>query len=360
MYKYPLAVTQQFRFCGNPFRLDVYLGCDFGCKYCFANSKLGGTKFKEYDVADINVLRTNFKVINSGKETGDSINQNCLIHRVPLHLGGMADPLQFRDKKLKLTGEVLKLTNEYSYPMMISTKAASLPQVYWDLLDVKLHAFQISLMGYNEDFVRKFETNTPSPQERIKFMIALRDKGFWVSCRIQPLIDIEEAISLLQKIKGIVNFVTLEHIKIPRDNLEIAKLIYNEVGIPLSNFYVPKFGRNYEVKLSIKEKNLERIRQIEGLPLIGVGDNDLHHKSDTDNCCGIDTINDKFDTWIKYNTMYFEKHPNTDKSKIWYPKGYCGPIFSSKVRPGMGELEYSKIVDSFEEKHYTKKFFEED
>ena len=42
MYKYPIALTQQFRFCGNPFRVDLYKGCDFGCKYCFANSRNGG------------------------------------------------------------------------------------------------------------------------------------------------------------------------------------------------------------------------------------------------------------------------------------------------------------------------------
>ena len=360
MYKYPLAITQQLRFCGNPFRLDVYLGCDFGCKYCFANSRLGGTKFKEYDVANIEVIKTNFKIIKSGKLIGNSINQNCLIHKVPLHLGGMADPLQFRDKKLKLTGEILKLTQEYSYPMMISTKAASLCDEYWKLVNPSIHAFQISLMGNSNEFIRKFETNTPSSEERIEFMQELHDKGFWVSCRIQPLIDINEAIDLIEKIKEKVDFITVEHIKIPRDNLEIAKLIYNEVGIPMSNFYVPNFGRNYEVKTSIKEKNIERIGEIKNLPPLGIGDNDLHHLSDTDNCCGIDTINSKFDTWIKYNTMYLNKHPKEDKSKIWYPKGYCGPIFSSTVRKEMGELEYSKIVDSFKEKHYTKKFFEED
>ncbi len=26
MYKYPIALTQQFKFCGNPFRIDLYKG----------------------------------------------------------------------------------------------------------------------------------------------------------------------------------------------------------------------------------------------------------------------------------------------------------------------------------------------
>ena len=44
LYKYPMALTQQFKHCGNPFRIDTCKGCDFGCKYCFANNRGGGIK----------------------------------------------------------------------------------------------------------------------------------------------------------------------------------------------------------------------------------------------------------------------------------------------------------------------------
>ena len=30
MYKYPMGLIQQFRFCGNAFRIDLYQGCSFG------------------------------------------------------------------------------------------------------------------------------------------------------------------------------------------------------------------------------------------------------------------------------------------------------------------------------------------
>ena len=45
-YNYPLALTSQFRFCGNPFRLDFYNFCSFGCKYCFARTINGQDDFK--------------------------------------------------------------------------------------------------------------------------------------------------------------------------------------------------------------------------------------------------------------------------------------------------------------------------
>ena len=40
-----LTAGNQFKFCGNPFRIDTYRNCDFGCKYCFANARQG--KFGE-------------------------------------------------------------------------------------------------------------------------------------------------------------------------------------------------------------------------------------------------------------------------------------------------------------------------
>ena len=58
-YKYPLALTQQFRFCGNPFRLDFYRGCDFGCKYCFANVRGGGMKHN-FDYAPFEIVEKLF------------------------------------------------------------------------------------------------------------------------------------------------------------------------------------------------------------------------------------------------------------------------------------------------------------
>ena len=60
LYKYPMALTQQFKHCGNPFRIDVYKGCDFGCNYCFANAR-GGNITKCFQIADFSVIEKNFE-----------------------------------------------------------------------------------------------------------------------------------------------------------------------------------------------------------------------------------------------------------------------------------------------------------
>ena len=63
---------------------------------------------------------------------------------------------------------------------------------------------------------------------------------------------------------------------------------------------------------------LDKIKSITSVP-IGCGDNDLHELSDSYNCCGLDTINDNFNGWIKYNSMALNmgiNEPTRLKSKL--------------------------------------------
>ena len=75
---------------------------------------------------------------------------------------------------------------------------------------------------------------------------------------------------------------------------------------------------------------------------IGCGDNDLHFMSDSDNCCGIDTINSNFDGWIKYNSMYLNKG---NANNVWYPKCNCSSCFNSEMR--VSGLDFKGYVDLY-------------
>ena len=328
MYKYPIALTQQFRFCGNAFRVDTYKGCDFGCLYCFANSRKGNYN-KEYDIADFAIIKNMFdKAFNNKNKKINNINIELLQHKVPLHLGGMSDPFQQREWKYKITYDLLQLSNQYDYPMIISTKCASLPNEYWNILNPKHHAFQISLMGYNDDFIRKYEINTPTVKERITFIKKLKEKGFWVSIRIQPLINLKEAELLIKNIEPYIDYITIEHLKIPNDNKEI-KLLFAEY-LNSGAYYSPKQGRVYELDYNKKKENILYLQSITKIP-IGVGDNELHELTQSKCCCGIDTINHNFDNWLKYNYTYFATSDNLNQD-LWYPQSNCRNSFNSECR----------------------------
>ena len=343
-YKYPLALTQQFRFCGNPFRLDFYRGCDFGCKYCFANSRGGGYK-QTFDYANFNIVEKQFKRAFDSDKPTKNINIELLRKKVPIHIGGMSDPFQKREFVLNLNYKMIKLSNKYRYPLIFSTKTAYLPDEYFDILNPELHAFQISLFGYDLSFIRKYETNTPSAQERIDFIKKLKQKGFWVSVRIQPLIDIEQALKLCKKIDGLVDYITVEHLKIPTDNKNIRQLFE---PINKEQYYRPSSLRNFELKKDLKYQNIIKLKQHVKQTKIGVGDNDLHYLSDSNCCCGIDTINNNFNNYLKYNLTYFTTSKINDKQKedLFTPESSVSSVFNHDTRI-KGMNNFKDYVDTY-------------
>lgn len=303
MYNECIGLTRQFAFCPNAFRVDLYKGCSFGCKYCFANTGWQKNKKENQDIADIDKLKRLFhKALETDKESKD-INVELLRHRVPIHCGGMSDPFQSREWKYGLTYDFIKLTRYYNYPVMFSTKSEWLPDKYINILNPYIHAFQFSIIGLTDDYINKWECNTESAKERIGLMCRLRSRGFWCGLRVQPIIDIEEVIALLEYIKGGVDYVTIEHFKMVYD-IEQAKEAFIKLVDNKTDFVTDH--NKLQVKKYIKKRNIERIQKMcnsYGVQ-VGVGDNDLHYMTQGRTCCGIDRVNDNFKNYLKYNLTY--------------------------------------------------------
>lgn len=340
-YKNPICITQQFRFCGNPFRVDMYRGCDFGCKYCFANARQGNFNVK-WQNADIEKVK---KMFHKAFETDieyKNVNIELLRHKVPLHCGGMSDPFQKREFEDKLTLELIKLSSSYDYPVCFSTKCSDLPDEYYEFLRPDIHTFQISIMGVTDDFIRKYETNTPSALDRIDFCKKLKEKGFWVSCRIQPLIDIEEARMLVERLDNIVDYFTVEHLKIPVDNKHIRSLFE-----PIDkNLYKRTSSlRSYELDKIEKIKNVEYLMGFTKVP-IGCGDNDIHYMSGSRCCCGVDLMPESFRNYLKYNLTYFCTG-DCNKDELWCPSNSIKNIFNSDTQKSYGCEKFKDFTDEY-------------
>lgn len=344
-YGSPLALTSQFRFCGNPFRLDFYRFCTFGCKYCFARH-IGGQSDFEYSFARFEIIQKLFdKAFESDDETTNYIVE-LLRHKVPIHVGGLADPFQPIEFKLKLNYQLIQLSNKYDYPLIFSTKTSDLPKEYFDILNPKIHAFQISLIGADDEWVKKYETNTPSATERLNFLRKLKSKGFWCSIRIQPLIDLDKAIELCDIINGVADYTTIEHLKINTDNPVIKELFKDEI----EKYKRTSIMRNLELSAEEKIKNIEILKQHLDKTLVGVGDNDIHYLSQSRCCCGIDTIGEAFNNWLKYNLTYFTTEHLGDIKAIddeyWMPKNNVANCVNGDVRV-KNVKSYKDYVDMY-------------
>lgn len=80
--------------------------------------------------------------------------------------------------------------------------------------------------------------------------------------------------------------------------------------------------------------------------MIGCGDNDLHHLSQSRCCCGIDLAGEAFSNYLKYNLTYMVTG-ECEPSELWCPKCNCRDIFNSQVHKGQKELDYKDMVNEY-------------
>lgn len=333
VYHECMQLTSQFKFCPNAFRVDMYRGCDFGCKYCFANMEAfheTGTGLSVWREADINNVKRKFELAFDTDKESKSVIVELLRHRVPLHCGGMSDPFQSRERELKLTKQLIEISNAYDYPICFSTKASYFPgntNEYEKLLNPKIHAFQISIMGYHQEYIKEWETNTTSIMHpnsvvsRAEFVQYLRDLGFWCSVRIQPIIDITEAMRLMYYLESTPSYYSIEHIHVISDSYGAQRALDTYIEkMGIRDLFVRNGGVT-EFRYDIKKRHAEKLIQIANRfgVKVGVADNDLHHMSQSRCCCGIDTIGGAFDNYLKYNSCYLSTG-ESDIDNIWIPK----------------------------------------
>lgn len=321
IYHECMQLTSQFKFCPNAFRVDMYRGCDFGCKYCFANMeafKECGTGLTIWRDADIRAVTKKFELALDTDRPSKSTIIELLRHKVPMHCGGMSDPFQKREFTNGLTKELIKLSNKYNYPICFSTKAAHLPDEYLELLQPNLHTFQISLMGIDNDYVSKWESNTPPPIERVEFIKLLKNKGFWCGVRIQPVIEVDECEKLIHYLGDLPDYYSIEHLHIIADSHLGIDTLLQHCHNP-NDF--TQVGGVTEFKYLTKLENLTRLTKVANSygVKVGAADNDLHHLSQSRCCCGLDLMGSEFENYLKFNTTYLGTG-KSDISKMFIPK----------------------------------------
>lgn len=315
-----MQLTSQFKFCPNAFRIDLYRGCDFGCKYCFANMEAfheTGTGLSLWRVADIEEVKKKFRIALETDTPSKSVVVELLRHKVPLHCGGMSDPFQKREWELGLTKQLIEISVKYQYPIMFSTKVNWLPDSYFDILDPKIHAFQISLMGLDYDYVTKWETNTPRPTDRAEFVQMLRDYGFWCAVRIQPIIEIEPVLKMVDMFEDIPSFYSVEHLHVISDSYSAQKALLEHM---VDSTDIETVNGVTEFKHEVKIRNMQAIMRVANQygVKVGAADNDLHYMSQARTCCGIDLIGGAFENFLKYNSCYMSTG-ETDIQSLWKP-----------------------------------------
>lgn len=106
--------------------LNVYRGCEHGCKYCFAlytHKYMDSKDFFNEIYVKKNITEQLEKLLHSKRWNREVIN-----------LGGVTDNYQPAEEKYKIMPEILKLLIKYKTPCIVSTKSDLILRDY-DLID---------------------------------------------------------------------------------------------------------------------------------------------------------------------------------------------------------------------------------
>jgi len=172
------ACGSQIVLCDLPVHVDFYRGCSHGCVYCFARRrpKCGPPP----PVRPHETLASLRRWIDGYRTL---VTAWC-DWRIPLHVGGMSDPLQPIERERRHTLACLELLAAARYPYVLSTKGTLAGESPWlDVLAASRAVVQVSLVSPRYNVL---EPGAPSFAERLRLLRKLAPRVLRTIVRVQP------------------------------------------------------------------------------------------------------------------------------------------------------------------------------
>ena len=163
--------------------LNIYRGCEHGCKYCYAiysHKYINSNNYFEEIYVKTNIVEKLERQLKSSKWNREVIN-----------IGGVTDSYQPIEADYKIMPEILNLLIKYKTPAIISTKSDLILRDY-DLIDKLSRITYINVAStittVNEDTQRLIEPNGVDSMRRFKMLKEFRKTNASVGLHIMPII----------------------------------------------------------------------------------------------------------------------------------------------------------------------------
>jgi len=163
--------------------LNIYRGCEHGCKYCYAiyshDYLNNGNYFSEIFVKSNIVEQLEKELSGPGWK------------REVINIGGVTDSYQPAEAEYKLMPEILKLLIKYKTPAIISTKSDLILRDY-DLIDELSRITYINVAATitttNEELREKIEPGGCDSAKRFEMLKTFRKTNASVGLHVMPII----------------------------------------------------------------------------------------------------------------------------------------------------------------------------
>jgi DNA repair photolyase len=182
-----------------PLALDVYNGCTHRCKYCYIMTS-GKIHVDDYydDPAPKAAL---LEKVESDLEKLRSVdNQDEIL------VSFKGDPYQPAEMDLRITHVLIKLLRSYEQPFTILTKGGMrAARDFYLVRGYDKARYGTTLIFLDQEKANEWEPNAATVDDRIKAIQVAHDAGIptWVS--IEPVIDPDEALQIVDALAPIVD-----------------------------------------------------------------------------------------------------------------------------------------------------------
>jgi DNA repair photolyase len=218
---------------GMPYwSLNPYVGCAFGCAYCYARYAHRYVREREEDLAlreQVGGAESRHPSDDAGLETAGSptdampawlaferriyVKQDAarlvssdlrrgqtgrhaktarLLRGEPLVIGTATDPYQPAERHFRVTRRVLEALAEYrGLRIVLITKSALVTRdidVLTRLATRSRFTVHLSLITLDRDLARRIEPRAPTPEARLRALRRLRDGGIDVGINVMPVL----------------------------------------------------------------------------------------------------------------------------------------------------------------------------
>lgn len=307
-------LTSQYAVCPIPYRLDTYTGCTYGCKYCFARDiiqhvrKIGKQEITSFShLTGMNTESFKKWISNTLNNKGTTADRIAFRERIPVKIGGVADPFPIIERTEKITYEVLKILDEIDYPVQVTTKNPAILAEYVDDFLQNDHkpnwAVSVTIITADEGFRKAIEENAPSIDSRFEAIKQLTSKGIPVLVKIQPVFYPYIMSQLDELAKRVFESgayaIQMEGLKVRVSMDKNEQAVYKEmsdyVGYDIREWYKAngiKTSSDYELRTSDKMKYIDKTKELcshYGLKFFA-GDNDCRCHGCSGECCGTEIL----------------------------------------------------------------------
>ncbi len=199
----------------HDYSLNPYVGCEHGCRYCYAMymRRFTGHTERWGEFVDVKINAPELLEAEIKKKKTGTV-----------WLSGVCDPYQPVERRYRLTRRCLEILIEHNWPVSIQTKS---PLVLRDI-DILVRAKNLeagfTVTTADENIRRIFEPYAPSINKRIDALRILHLKGIRTFAMIAPMLPGAEG--LVDLLRGKIDYAILDRL-----NYHYADWVYRRYNL---------------------------------------------------------------------------------------------------------------------------------